>query len=224
MDKNKTDIFQTTNNKIEKENFFLENSKNNLGVNFASFESTKRLNDYDFNLLSEDAYKDINDDLFKLEYKIKRTEDEIKTLEIQIQTANDIEDYNLINELSVRKSILEADLRLLLTDYNNKSFSAKLTDQVFKVFGKKFRISLEKFRRYFMNILNLIIPRLPQELSSVFELKKALLKLENLNKSVNDLVSVNSSYLENGNKYEQLSKYIIKANSIQSDFNKLIKK
>lgn len=40
-------------------------------------EPVRRLNDYDYNILREDAYKDVSDELFKLEYKISRLEEEL---------------------------------------------------------------------------------------------------------------------------------------------------
>jgi peptide subunit release factor 1 (eRF1) len=64
---------------------------------------------------------------------------------------------------------------------------------------------------------------MPRQLSSIFELKKTLAKLENLNRSVDELMSLNIPYGENINKYEQLSKYIIKANSIQAEISRYIK-
>ena len=58
--------------------------------------------------------------------------------------------------------------------------------------------------------------KLPKQLSTVIELKKSLSKLKNINRSVDELMSLNAPYGEKSDKYEQLSKYIIKANSIQS--------
>jgi viroplasmin and RNaseH domain-containing protein len=40
-----------------------------------------------------------------------------------------------------------------------------------------------------------------------------------INRSVDELMSMNVSHFENINKYEQLSKYIIRANSIQAEIN-----
>ena len=48
--------------------------------------------------------------------------------------------------------------------------------------------------------------------------------LENINKSVDELVSLNIPYGESLSKYEQLSKYIIKANSIQAQISNHLKK
>ena len=40
-------------------------------------EHSRRLNDYDYNILKEDAYKEVSDELFKLEYKISKIEEEL---------------------------------------------------------------------------------------------------------------------------------------------------
>ena len=69
-----------------------------------------------------------------------------------------------------------------------------------------------------------IVEKLPAPFSKIFELKKSLTKLENINKSVDELMRLNIPYGENINKYEQLSRYIIKANSIQSEISNYIKK
>ena len=49
-------------------------------------------------------------------------------------------------------------------------------------------------------------------------------KLENLNQSVSDLITLNIPYGEHYNKYDQLSKYIIKANSIHANISQQINK
>ena len=49
------------------DNFFLMEEKPSFQLfERKPIESSRRLNDYDFNLLQEDAYKDVSDDLFKL--------------------------------------------------------------------------------------------------------------------------------------------------------------
>ena len=65
---------------------------------------------------------------------------------------------------------------------------------------------------------------MPRQFVSLVELKKSLDKLENINKSVDELIAMNIPYGENNDKYRQLSSYIIKANSIQSEIVKNMKK
>ena len=109
MDGNKNDIFELNKIKTQKlenksgKNFF-ENSSAPSGFvsNMEIPENFRRLNDYDFNLLKEDAYKDIDDDIFKLEYKISKAEEEINNLEFQLQSAKDIDDVNLVYDIEKR--------------------------------------------------------------------------------------------------------------------------
>ena len=229
MDKNNSDIFEATKRDFYKDeekistNFFIENTVSSHHIKIGNTEFGRRLNDYDFNLLKEDAYKDVSDDVFKLEYKISKTEEEIKNVETQIQAARDICDYNLIEELALRKQILIEDYDALIAIYNDKSLSAKITDGIYQVFGKNFKTDVNSLKTKMAKATEDFIARLPGKLSSIVELKKSLAKLENINKSVDDLMALNIPYGENINKYEQLSKYIIKANSIQGQISKHLK-
>lgn len=203
-------------------NFFLsENGATSF--RYDKFEQIRRLNDYDFNLLKEDAYKDIKDDLFKLEYKISKLEEELKLTDAQLQAARDISDYNLINELVSRKQVLTEDLEALIAIYNDKSISAKISDSISSLFSDKIKNKFSKIKSGFSGVSEIILSKLPKQFSSVLELKKSLSKLENINRSVDELMSFNAPYGENVDKYEQLSKYIIRANAIQSQISHYIK-
>ena len=200
---------------INNDNFFLlDESPVFQQVNRQTFEPVRRLNDYDFNLLKEDAYKDVTDDLFKLEYKISKTADEIKTLESQIQAAFDIHDENLIDELINRKALVEEEYESLVAMYNDKSLSAKISDGIFNLFGEKLKYGIGELKHNLASFSESVLSRMPKRFSSILELKRSLAKLENINKSVDELVNLNIPYGENVDKYEQLSKYIIKANNI----------
>ena len=222
MKKNESDTFEGIKQKpLINDNFFLmEESPNISSTKVLTSEPAKRLNDYDFNLLREDAYKDVSDDLFKLEYKISRTEDEIKNFDSQIQAAQEIGDYALVNDLLNRKASLEEDYEALVAIYNDKSFSARISDKILNILGSKFKNNFKNFQYKFSSISEVVLSKMPKQFSSIIELKKSLAKLENLNKSVDDLMSLNIPYGENINKYEQLSKYIIKANSIQAEISR----
>ena len=64
---------------------------------------------------------------------------------------------------------------------------------------------------------------LPSKFSSVLEIRQSLRKLENINKSVDELMTLQTPYGEAGDKYEQLSKYITRANNIQAQIAKSLK-
>lgn len=227
MKSNNSDSFETKKNNMmqEQENFFLKEDISNL-QNFSLniSEPSRRLNDYDFNILQEDAYKEVNDELFKLEYKLARLEEEIKKIESQIFVAREIGDYNFILELNNRKKYLEEDLANALSTYNQKSFSAKISGSFSNIINNNTRNKYKVFQAKFSNFIDIIVSKLPKSITSALKLRKSLTTLETLNKSVDDLVSTNIPYGENFNKYEQLSKYIIKANSIQAEISKYIKK
>ncbi len=124
MNNNSGDIFQVSGNSSFKENennFFLSDSVAKPLYQDIT-EPARRLNDYDFNLLKEDAYKDVSDDLFKLEYKISKVEEDIQSLELQIQAAKDIQNYELAGELSGRQIIMKEDYEALVAMYKEKVY------------------------------------------------------------------------------------------------------
>lgn len=228
MNKNSTDSFEISrkqpfNKKEQETNFFLMEEIPAANYQKTQAEPIRRLNDYDFNLLKDDAYKDVSDDIFKLEYKISRLEDGLKELEAQIQSARAIHDYDLIDELVLRMIALKQEYDELVDIYNEKNISTKISGSIMNLFGEKFKKNFEFIRSYIDSLSGMLISKMPKRISSILELKKTLSKLENINKSVNDLMTMNMPYGENFNKYDQLSKYIIKANSIQSEISRYIK-
>jgi len=230
MNNNNTDIFESTkqnpfNNESKDNNNFFMMDETDIMTKQPRLqqENSRRLNDYDFNLLKEDAYKDISDDLFKLEYKISKTEEEIKTLDSQIQAATDIKDFNLAQSLTERKKEVIEDKETLLAIYNDKSLSAKITDGILNILGNNIKNKIKNFNSLWTNYTEAIISKMPKKFASILEIKKSLTKLENINKSVDELITMNIPYGENIDKYQKLSKYIIKANSIQAQIAHHIK-
>ena len=199
---------------MKDDNFFLGIGDDNLNS-----ESTRRLNDYDYNILKEDAYKDISNELFKLEYKISKLEEELKSIDIQIQSARDISDYDTVEALMNRKRQLQEDLSGLVEIYNDKSLSAKISGGVFNLFKDK----ISKLNNVLTKLKDSIISVLPGKMSSVIELKQSLNKLESINKNVDELMTMQTPYGEAADKYEQLSKYIARANNIQAKISRTLK-
>lgn len=228
MKKNSTDSFEITkknpfNEKKEEINFFLMEESPAMQIQKNVSEPLRRLNDYDFNLLKEDAYKDVSNDSFKLEYKIAKAEEGLRTLENQIQTAREIQDYDLIDELVIRMIALKEEYDELVEIYNEKSISTRISGGIMSIFGENFRKRLDVFKSNFSGVSDVILAKMPKRFSSILELKKTLNKLENINRSVNELMTMNMPYGENIDKYDQLSKYIIRANSIQGEISRFMK-
>ena len=175
------------------------------------------MNDYDFNILRDNAYKDVTDEVFKLEYKIAKAQNDIEEYDAKIQAAKEIRDFNLAETLFDKKKIVQEDLKALIEIYNDKSLSSKITSGI----ASKFKINNNK--NFIERILEKFISKLPKQFSSILEIKQSLSKLKNISKNVDELISMQIPYGEASAKYDQLSKYIVKANIIQSELSKFVK-
>ena len=215
------DIFTGKNNISENnngnENFFMK--PGTLSMQKFSIEPTKHLNDYDFNILDENAYKDINDNAFRLEYKITKLEDDINELDKQMQAAYDIDDYERAGALSGQKQILQKELEDLCEEYNRTSLSTKISGGFVSNIKNKF-IALKSG----LNKINdIMLAKIPGKLSTFVGIKNSLDKLQNISKNVDELMSLQTPYGEAAERYEQLSRYITKANSIQAEIARYMK-
>ncbi len=186
-------------------------------------EPQRRLNDYDYNILKEDAYKDVTDEIFKLEYKISKTEEELKSIEDEIQAAKDVRDFNKVEILFNRKKQLQEDLNGLIEIYNDTSLSAKISGGITNMLSPKVKENFSGMKKLFGIFSDALISKLPKRFSSALELKKSLAKLENINKSVDELMTMQTPYGEAIDKYEKLTKYITRANTIQAQISKSLK-
>ena len=129
---NKDNFIANRSHSVSNDNFFAHknNPFNNSFMKNVS-EPNKRLNDYDSNILEKDAYKEISDDAFKIEYKISKLEEELKKTLSQIKSAEEIEDSLLLNELKSRMLVLEQNYNELMNEYNKKSLSTKFSNKLF---------------------------------------------------------------------------------------------
>ena len=230
MKKNEHDIFESTNksniseekNIVSSNNFFVSDNLSNMSAKFQP-ERIRKLNDYDYNLLKEDAYKNVSDELFKLEYKISKTEEEIKTLESKISAAKDIKDFQLVQELENLKKTTQSYYYDIISEYNKKSLSAHVTENISMFFRQKIKNTFAFICRIVSDFYMKTKGKMPQKFANVVNIRESLIKLENINKNVDDLITMDIPYGENHQKYEQLSKYIIKANSIQAEIARQMK-
>ena len=219
MEKNDTDIFESNvqiNNSSQHISGFSGEENPFLNM-YKKRENFRHLNDYDSNILKDGAYKDISDDVFKLEYKISKYEEEIKNIESQINAAQEINDINKISELKNKLSVLNEDYKETLSIYKESVLSAKITGTLSGIVSKK--LVKNNIITRLKNFCSSLADKMPEKFMSVFKIKKSLLTLENINKSVDELVTMTIPYGENADKYQKLSKYIIKANALQSEIS-----
>ena len=201
----------------DENNFFLQSDV--ISVGMSASEPIRHLNDYDSNILKEGAYRDVKDDVFKLEYKITRLEEELKSIDNKIQLALEVYDNAEADSLKSKRLQLQNDLTALLESYKEASISAKISGDI----TSKIRDRFIKVQDMLVSVSEAFISKLPGKLSSFIEIKNSLVKLENINKSVDELMTRSYPYGESTDKYEQLSKYIARANAIQTEISKFIK-
>ena len=213
------DIFENTSknsinnvSKNDASNFFLNQNSVKTVKNNAS-EPIRHLNDYDFNILKEGAYKDVSDEILKLEYKMSRVEKDLNNI------SEEIHDFNLADNLYTRKIQLEEEYKILSEQYKQASLSAKISGGI----TSKIKNSVTNIKNTLIASAEVIMSKLPGKISSFMEIKSSLSKLSDINKCVDELMENHYPIWENDAKYERLSKYILKANSIQAEITKFLK-
>lgn len=196
------------------------------GLKFANQEVSapiNRLNGLDSTLLEKEAYRDIDDNDFKLEYKIERLENDIKTINRQIQNAEILKDTEEVDMLTMKKHSMEARLNQLTKEYQQTGMSKKLTGNLTSLVKPK-TSGLDKFKSNVKAFTGNILGKISKTFNSGQDLKLAVKKLSNINKNVNELISLQAPYGEAEEKYDRLTKYLTKANTIQYQVSKELSK
>ena len=202
-----------------------ENIEYNL--EFSPIKSTlpigeHRLNDYDNNLFSESAYKGIDDEMFQIEYKINKLENKLKSIQSGIISAKAINDTAQLELLNAKKAEYELELKSLYSKYNNGSISSKLSGELLNIVSKTPQKTAGYINKLVSFINNNIFSKISTKFNSNLHIKEALINLENINKNVDDLVSMQTPYGEASEKYNQLLQYLNKANTIQYQISQMV--
>ena len=189
-----------------------------------AYTPVNRLNGLDSTLLEKEAYRDIDDDAFKIEYKIEQLESEIKILDKQISSAEAINDTEKIDMLKMKKHSVEYQLNDLYKIYNGADITRKLTGNITSLMKPKKNVFSE-FKQNVSNFINnKILAKISRRFNSGRDLKTALNKLQNINQNVDELVSLQAPYGEKEEKYDRLTRYLTKANTIQYQISKELSK
>ena len=181
-----------------------------------------RLNDYDNNLFSENAYKKVDDEIFQIEYKITRLEAKLKSIDSQIQSSKAMNDFAQLDTLKIKKHQYERELEKLHQMYEKQDISSKLSGGIINFVTstpKKSNIIMQNFAE-FLN--SKVFSKLSGRFNTNLHIKEALIQLENINKNVDDLVSAQTPYNDSTDKYDQLLQYLNKANVIQYQISQMV--
>ncbi len=183
-----------------------------------------RLNGLDSTLLEKEAYRDIDDDAFKIEYKIEQLESDLKILDKQIASAEALNDTEKVDMLTMKKHSIEYQLNDLYKIYQGADITRKLTGNLTSLMKPKKNVFSEFKQNISDFINNKILAKISKRFNSGRDLKTALNKLQNINQNVDELVSLQAPYGEKEEKYDRLTKYLTKANTIQYQISKELSK
>ena len=181
-----------------------------------------RLNDLDSNLFSESAYKGVDDEMFQLEYRINRAENKLKRLQSSIISASAINDYQKLKILNAKKLQYEQELKKLYENYNSKSLPSRLSGEILNFVTQSPKKSEGLFQKTINFIEQKLFPKISDKFGIALNIKEALIKLENINKNVDDLVSMQTPYGEHSEKYVRRLQYLNKANTIQYEISQMV--
>ena len=181
-----------------------------------------RLNDLDSNLFSESAYNGVDDEIFRLEYKINKLENKLKKVQLSIASAAAINDFQQLNILNGKKKQYEKELQSLYKIYNNQSIPSKLSGEILNLVTQVPDKSSGLIQKAADFLNKYIFSKVSDKFDSALHIKEALIKLENINKNVDDLVSMQTPYGESSKKYERLLQYLNKANTIQYQISQMV--
>ncbi len=196
-------------------NFFVENVHNDEQEQQPSTIGL-RINDYDSSILENNAYQLLSDDMFKIEHKMGMLESTLGKINSEIIALQSLGAAIQISELIERKEKIERELSELNKIYTELGISTMISGQITSAVNftaKKRRNLFSKTRNFISrNILSRISPKISLSQS----MKDALENLCNINLGVNELINMQIPYGETSKRYEKLTAYLNKANTIHS--------
>lgn len=222
--KPQNNIFLTSLAPTTDENFFSQNSKpkQEEKKQEPSASSGSRMNDLDSNILENNAYQELPDEMFKIEHKMGLLEENISKLNNEIETLEslgyDIQVYNLKSQ----KEKIEKELAQLNKEYSKLGLSSKISGQIASVMSFKSRKKINIFSRAKRFVSKKILAKLSKRFNFNETMKDALDNLSNINFSVDELIKMKAPYGETVRRYEKLTAYLNKANLIHSQISRNI--
>ena len=223
--KKNNNFFALSSTSRAEENFFASasNLENSLVSKDSPINSSSRMNDYDSNILENNAYHDIPDESLKLEHKISILEKKLVKVNSEATLMSSFADNDRLKENLARKKVIEAELMNLKKKYSELGLSAKISGQIASVIGftSNQKSSLVSSTKRFFS--KKIFSKISKKFNYSNEMKDALGKLSSINSNVDELITMQVPYGETINRYDKLTAYLNKANVIHSQISKNLK-
>lgn len=180
-----------------------------------------RINDYDSNILENNAYQAISDEIFKTEHKINLAEQLLGKLNTEIETLESLGYDIQVYHLKERRKKVEQELIDLNQKYSELGLSAKISGQIAAAVNiSKRKINIFSIIRMFFS--RKILSRISKKFNYKQTISDALENLSSINENIDELINIQAPYGENINRYEKLTAYFNKANILHSQINKNI--
>lgn len=200
-------------------NFFLENAHQEEQETQNPIIGL-RINDYDSSILENNAYQLLSDDMFKIEHKMEILENTLSKINNEITALQSLGAAIQISELIERKEKIERELVELNKMYSELGLSTMISGQIASAVNftaKKRRNFLAKTRSF---ISRKILARISPKIGLSQTMKDSLESLCNINLGVDELIKMQIPYGETTKRYEKLTAYLNKANTIHSQISR----
>lgn len=204
-------------------NFFESNSQQKKQEEKPQPASGSRLNDYDSNILENNAYMAISDEMLKLEHRIEILEKMLAKLNTEIDVLQSFGYMVQITDLKHRREKIQDELEQLNEAYDNLGLSAKISNQIASAMNFTSSKKSTFFNKFKAFIAINILSRISKKFNYSQIMKDLLSKLTNINSSVDELVTMKVPYGEKAYRYEKLTAYLNKANTIHARISKDMK-
>ncbi len=187
---------------------------------FKQATSPFHIDGYDSTMLEDRAYLKLDDEMLKLEYRINQLEEDLMIINDEILAAINIDDNSRTEFLQTKKENIKKELERLNNKYFDIGAMSKFTTIMSYIFRRKSSKEKTLFQKIKYLISKYIFSAISKRLHFTFNLKESLSKLADINRSVDELISLRIPFGGLTGRYEKLTNYINKANDIHAQIAK----
>lgn len=214
----KNNIFLTPAEDYSDENFFVSNAQKVDEQQKQTFNN--KINDYDSNILENNAYQLVSDEMFKIEHKIGILENSLLKINNEIEALQTLGAYMQVLELEERKQKIERELDELNKKYSELGLSSKISGQITAAVNFTTNKKTNVFSKAKTFLLKKVLAKISRKIGYNQAIEEALTNLCNINLGVDELIRMQIPYGETDKRYEKLTAYLNRANVIHSEISK----
>ncbi|MBR1942626.1 hypothetical protein IJ843_02690 [bacterium] len=183
---------------------------------FKQATSPFHIDGYDSTMLEDRAYLKLDDEMLKLEYRINQLEEDLMIINDEILAAINIDDHSRTEFLQTKRENIKKELERLNNKYFDIGVMSKFTTIISNIFRKKSSKEKTLLQKINYFIEKYVFATLSKRLNFTFNLKESMSKLSDINRSVDELISLRIPFGGLTGRYEKLTNYINKANDIHA--------